>query len=58
MTLVLLLTEPCELTHGERESFIGGYRWQRSGRAFGSPGQGDGVYRALSQEADERLTLF
>jgi hypothetical protein len=26
-----LLAGPRELVHGERESFIGGYRWQRSG---------------------------
>jgi short-subunit dehydrogenase involved in D-alanine esterification of teichoic acids len=31
-------TGPRELVHGERESFIGGYRWQRRGSAVGSPG--------------------
>lgn len=27
-----------ELVHGEPESFVGGYGWQRSGPAAGSPG--------------------
>jgi len=31
------LTGPRELVHGEGESFIGGYRPQRSGPAAGSP---------------------
>jgi hypothetical protein len=29
--IIGLVTGPRELVHGERESFIGGYRWQRSG---------------------------
>lgn len=33
----ILMTGPRELVHGERESFIGGYRWQRSGLGVGSP---------------------
>jgi NADP-dependent 3-hydroxy acid dehydrogenase YdfG len=32
------VTGPRELVHGERESFVGGYRWQRSGLRVGSPG--------------------
>lgn len=31
------MTGPRKLVHGERESFIGGYRWQRNGPAPGSP---------------------
>jgi Sigma-70, region 4 len=31
------MTGPREVVHGERESFVGGYRWQRSGPALGSP---------------------
>nr|WP_072501191.1 DUF6188 family protein [Mycobacterium intracellulare] len=39
-----VLTGPREMVHGERESFIGGYRWQRSGPAPDSPvtNAGDG----------------
>jgi hypothetical protein len=32
------LTRPGELIHGERESFIGGYRQRRSGIGVGRPG--------------------
>ena len=32
------MTGPRELVHGEGESFIGGYRWQRSGLRVISPG--------------------
>ena len=32
------LTGPRKLVHGERESFIGGHGWQRSGPSDGSPG--------------------
>ena len=32
-----VLTGPRELVHGEPESFIGGYRWQRSVPEVGSP---------------------
>lgn len=31
------LTGPREVVHGERESFIGEYSWQRSGLGVGSP---------------------
>ena len=31
------VTRPRERVHGERESFIGGYGWQRSGLGVGSP---------------------
>ena len=41
LTLVTV-TGPLELVHGERESFIGGYSWQLSGPAVGSPGTNDG----------------
>jgi alkylation response protein AidB-like acyl-CoA dehydrogenase len=34
----VLLTGPREVVHGERESFLGGYEWQRSGLGVGSPG--------------------
>ena len=37
-----IVTGPRELVHGERESFIGGYRWQRSGLAVGSPAMSAG----------------
>jgi hypothetical protein len=40
------VTGPHELVHGERESLIGGYRWQRSGLWVGRPGPhvgGDGT---------------
>ncbi|GFP46731.1 hypothetical protein MKANGN_06090 [Mycobacterium kansasii] len=46
------LTGPRELVHGERESFIGGCRWQRSGRGLGSPRQsaaGDGCSHVSSR---------
>jgi hypothetical protein len=33
-----MMTRPGELVHGERESFVGGYRRQRSGVWFGGPG--------------------
>jgi hypothetical protein len=32
------VTGPRKLVHGERESFIGGYGWQRTGPSVGSPG--------------------
>jgi hypothetical protein len=32
------VTGPREVVHGERESFLGGYGWQRSGLGVGSPG--------------------
>jgi hypothetical protein len=35
---LVAVTGPREVVHGERESFVGGYRWQRSGPAVGSPG--------------------
>jgi acyl-CoA synthetase (AMP-forming)/AMP-acid ligase II len=38
MTELFPLTGPRKLVHGERESFIGGYGWQRSGPSVGSPG--------------------
>ncbi|BBA88702.1 hypothetical protein MPSD_32490 [Mycobacterium pseudoshottsii JCM 15466] len=41
---VSAVTGPHELVHGERESFIGVYRWQRSRRGLGIPGlSGGGV---------------
>ena len=36
------VTGPRELVHGERESFIGGYRWQRSGLGVGIPARNAG----------------
>jgi hypothetical protein len=48
----ITLTGPRELVHGERESFIGGYRWQRSGPGVGSPGPsvgGGGCSRVSSR---------
>jgi hypothetical protein len=33
----LQVTGPREFVHGERESFIGSYRWQHSGLAVGHP---------------------
>ncbi len=44
------VTGPRELVHGERESFIGEYRWQRSGLAVGSPAMnaGGGLFYVLS----------
>lgn len=45
------VTGPRELVHGERESFIGGYRWQRSGLGAGSPvtNAGGGCTRVSSR---------
>lgn len=43
---------PRELVHGERESFIGGYRRQHSGLVVGSPAMnagGGGCSRASSR---------
>ncbi|ETA99591.1 hypothetical protein O982_06140, partial [Mycobacterium avium 10-5581] len=36
-TTVRAVTGPREVVHGERESFIGEYSWQRSGLGVGSP---------------------
>jgi transposase len=49
---MLTVTGPRELVHGERESFIGGYRWQRIGLGAGSPvtnGGGGGCTRVSSR---------
>ncbi|GFP46706.1 hypothetical protein MKANGN_05840 [Mycobacterium kansasii] len=49
---LVCMTGPRELVHGERESFIGGCRWQRSGRGLGSPRQsaaGDGCSHVSSR---------
>jgi hypothetical protein len=37
-TELVSMTGLRELVHGKREPFIGGYGWQRSGPAVGSPG--------------------
>jgi hypothetical protein len=39
-----------KLVHGERKSFIGGYRWQRSAPAVGTPvtNGGGGLFYVLS----------
>lgn len=47
-----LMAGPRELVHGERESFIGGYRRQHSGLVVGSPAMnagGGGCSRASSR---------
>jgi len=46
------MTGPRELVHGERESFIGEYSWQRSGLGVGSPAMsvaGGGCSRVSSR---------
>lgn len=46
------LTGPRELVHGGRESFSGGYMWQRSGLGVGSPAMsvgGGGCSRVSSR---------
>jgi putative ABC transport system permease protein len=46
------VTGPRELVHGERESFIGEYSWQRSGLGVGSPAMsvaGGGCSRVSSR---------
>lgn len=48
--------DPRELVPGERESFIGGYRWQRSGLAVGSPAVNAGVYLGVWPGADADLS--
>lgn len=48
----VVLTGPRELVHGERKSFIGGYRRQHSGLGVGSPAMsvgGGGCSRASSR---------
>jgi hypothetical protein len=42
-----VLTGPRELVQANESRSLVGYRWQRSGRAFGSPGQGDGISCAV-----------
>lgn len=49
---VARLAGPRELVHGERESFIGGYRRQHSGLVAGSPAMsagGGGCIRVSSR---------
>lgn len=47
-----LVARPRELVQGERESFIGGYNWQRNGPGPGSPAMsvdGGGCIRISSR---------